>query len=141
MTPPGEKLAGGFSLKSPTRFPAMCPLNCCWLFARGIVAFILLLWMISSGIAAQKNPSSKRTKVDPSAEFFADRKVRLIDIELTEPARMALRTNPRSYIVGNVREGTQVFTNVGIHLKGMGSFRRLDEKPSFVLKFDKFLPD
>ena len=109
--------------------------------ASPLLVSVVLLISIASGAAAQKESSAKRSKPDPSAEFFADRKVRLIDIELTEPAKMALRTNPRSYIVGNVREGTQTFTNVGVHLKGMGSFRRLDEKPSFVLKFDKFLPD
>src|SRR5436309_1292775 len=67
--------------------------------------------------------------------------VQPIIAEWIETAKGDLRTNPRSYIVGNVREGTQVFTNVGIHLKGMGSFRRVDEKPSFVLNFDKFVPD
>src|ERR1041385_7553642 len=122
MTPVGEKLANGaFS-------------------ATVLIPFVLLISIASAG-AAQKNSSTKQTKPDLSAEFFADRKVRWIEIELTEPGKMALRTNPRSYITGNVREGTQTFTNVGVHLKGMGSFRRLDEKPSFVLKFDKFLPD
>ena len=102
---------------------------------------VALLTPVGSATAAQKNPSTKRTKPDLSADFFADRKVRLIEIELAEPAMAALRNNPRSYVIGNVLEGAQTFTNVGIHLKGMGSFRRLDEKPSFVLKFDKFLPD
>jgi len=44
---------------------------------------------------------------------------------------------PRTYVSGIVREGAHVFTNVGIHLKGMGSFRSVDEKPSLVLKFDE----
>src|SRR5437660_6514279 len=122
MTPVGEKLER-------------------WASSLKALVSVVLLISIASGAAAQKESSAKLSKPDRSAEFFADRKVRLIDIELTEPAKMALRTNPRSYIVGNVREGTQTFTNVGVHLKGMGSFRRLDEKPSFVLKFDKFLPD
>jgi hypothetical protein len=35
----------------------------------------------------------------------------------------------------------RAFTNVGVHLKGMGSFRPLHEKPSFAVKFDEFEPD
>src|SRR3989442_13653754 len=119
MTPVGEKL-GAFSV---------------------LLIGVLPLISIAAGAAAQKDASAKRIKADPSAEFFADRKVRLFEVELTDEAKNALRRSPRSFVVANVREGTHVLTNVGIHLKGMGSFRRLDEKPSFVLKFDKFLPD
>lgn len=130
MTPVGEKLARE-AFSSNRQLP---------LSLQSILTISLLISIVTAP-AVQKNPSIKRTKPDPSAEFFADHKVRLVEIELTEPAKAALRSNPRSYIIGNVREGTQTFTKVGIHLKGMGSFRRLDEKPSFVLNFDKFLPD
>jgi spore coat protein CotH len=37
-------------------------------------------------------------------------------------------------------EGGRVLANVGVHLKGMGSFRSVDEKASFAVKFDKFVP-
>src|SRR6267378_557383 len=87
--------------------------------------------------AANASASAGRHKPDPSAEFFSDRKVRTFDLEISETELASLKQNPRSYIRGNVREGGQVFTNVGIHLKGMGSFQPLDKKPSFVLKFDK----
>jgi spore coat protein CotH len=33
-----------------------------------------------------------------------------------------------------------VLTNVGVRLKGMGSFRSVDEKPSLTVKFDEFVP-
>src|SRR5689334_10436260 len=90
----------------------------------------LLLISFSAVAATQKDASNKRVKPDPSAEFFADRNVRLFELELTDEAQNALRRSPRTFVVGNVREGTHVLTNVAIHLKGMGSFRRLDEKPS-----------
>src|SRR5437899_161578 len=112
-----------------------------WAFSVNTLTGVLLLITLPAEAAAQKDASTRRIKPDPSAEFFADRKVRLFEIELTDEAQNALRRSPRTFVVGNVREGTHVLTNVAIHLKGMGSFRRLDEKPSFVLKFDKFLPD
>jgi hypothetical protein len=34
---------------------------------------------------------------------------------------------------GSFSDGRQVFTNIGVHLKGMGSFRAIDDKPSFNL--------
>ena len=37
--------------------------------------------------------------------------------------------------------GDRVFRDVGVHLKGMGSFRPLNEKPSFSVKFDRYTPD
>src|SRR5712675_1127044 len=111
MTPVGEKLA--FSSKSQaSSFSRSFLQRYSSAFVRSILS-VALITSVAATSAAQKNASAKRTKPDPSAEFFADRKVRLIDIELSEPAKAALRNSPRSYIVGNVREGTQTFTNVG----------------------------
>jgi hypothetical protein len=80
-------------------------------------------------------------KADRSDAFFADRNVRTFHIDLTDAALTMLKTRPRVFVHGGVKEGGNVLTNIGVHLKGMGSFRRVDEKPSFVLKFDEFTPD
>src|SRR5262245_48575953 len=40
----------------------------------------------------------------------------------------------------SVREGTTVYTNVALHLKGSYTFEPIDEKPSLTLNFDKFVP-
>lgn len=37
-----------------------------------------------------------------------------------------------------VRDGSRVYTNVALHLKGSYSFQPIDEKPSMTLNFDKF---
>ena len=91
---------------------------------------------------AEANPadssSAKGKKARRSDDFFADRAVRLFEIELPSTAMNALRRGTRTYVSGTVSEGGQVFTDVGFHLKGMGSFQPLDEKPSFVIKFDKY---
>ncbi len=47
----------------------------------------------------------------------------------------------RPEVLCTVREGTKVWTNVAIHLKGsLGSFRPVDAKPSFTLNFSKQSP-
>src|ERR1043165_8271941 len=72
----------------------------------------------------------------PGAEFFEEPQIRLFEFDLSEAALNDLRRAPRSYVNGTVREGSQVLTNVGVHLRGNGSFRPLEEKPSFAVKFD-----
>ena len=47
--------------------------------------------------------------------------------------------SPHAIPVWVSREGDRVLTNVAFHLKGMGSFRTVDEKASFAVKFDEFV--
>ena len=76
----------------------------------------------------------------PGAELFADRAVRTFKIEISGGEFEALKKENRQYVRGTIKEGTNIFTNVAVHLKGMGSFRPLHEKPSFAVRFDKFVP-
>ena len=81
----------------------------------------------------------KKKKADPGAEFFQDPKVRVFDFKIPEAALAQLTQSSRTYVSGEITDGERELTNVGIHLKGMGSFRPLDEKPSLVVKFDEFV--
>jgi spore coat protein H len=110
-------------------------------------AWLLLLFLslfLAVGLPARaaeaKTASASSKKDERSDAFFADRTVRHFQIELTEAAMDSLRRSPRQKVSGTVREGGKVFTNVAVHVKGMGSFRPLDEKPSFVLKFNSVDP-
>lgn len=62
-------------------------------------------------------------------------------IELTvDPAALAnLRNNPRDEVKVAVVAGTNRFAAVGMHLKGAGSFRQLDDKPSITLTFNAYI--
>ena len=100
---------------------------------------VLLVWVaFHSPGADTQSASRKKTKPDASDAFFNDPAVRTFEFEIQPASLAALRRSPRTYVPGTVREGTRVLTNVGIHLKGMGSFRTVDEKASFVLKVDEF---
>jgi spore coat protein H len=76
-----------------------------------------------------------------SWQFFNDPEVRVFEFALSEQGLMSLRRGQDSYVRATVREGNQVFTNVGVRLKGMGSFRTVNEKPSLAVKFDQFVED
>jgi spore coat protein H len=78
---------------------------------------------------------------EASWEFFNDPKVRVFQFEVSEPGLMSLRRRQPNYVKGTMREGNVVLTNVGIRLKGMGSFRPVSEKPSLAVKFDEFTED
>jgi spore coat protein H len=74
-------------------------------------------------------------------ELFTPPTVRQISITIPEEGLMVLRTNSRTYVAAAVREGTNAFERVAIHLKGStGSFRKIDDKPGLTLDFDKYTP-
>ncbi len=95
---------------------------------------LVVVWLIGSAglVDAAKAP--------PAHEFFSDGQIRTFKITVDKPGLAVLEKNDRSYVRATIIEGTNVFQDVGIHLKGMGSFRPFNEKPSIAVKFDKYLP-
>lgn len=77
----------------------------------------------------------------PGYELFADGRIRTFKIDLTDSALETLKKNERAYVPATVTEGDAVFKEVGVHLKGMGSFQPFHQKPSLAVKFDKYAPD
>ena len=72
-------------------------------------------------------------------DLFATHPVWRIEIELTPQNIDRLRTESRKYVPANIRAVGEVFRDVGVHLKGTGSYRPIDDKPSFTLDFGKFV--
>jgi spore coat protein CotH len=95
-------------------------------------AALLTAFVISAG--AQ---SSRR---DPGAGFFDDGSTRRFDVQLSDEAMAALRAQPRVDVSGTVRVGSVTYTNVAIHLKGVATFRPVDDQPSLTLNFSKLAP-
>lgn len=89
--------------------------------------------------AAQDRGSVSRTNA-PGAELFQG-PVRLIQITVPPAGVETLRKNPRNDVAAAVRDGTNVFAQVAVHLKGAtGSFRTVDDKPSWTLDFAEATP-
>jgi spore coat protein CotH len=78
----------------------------------------------------------------PGADLFTNAPVRRLEITIPADGLAELRNSARQYVTASVREGTNTFAKVGIHLKGsIGSFRAVDSKPAFTLSFDKLVAD
>jgi spore coat protein H len=82
-------------------------------------------------------------KSDPGAEFFGSAELRTFKITLGKEQQAALADNNRNrqYVSATVAVGGVTYSNVAIRLKGMGSFRPLNEKPSLAVKFDEYVDD
>lgn len=74
---------------------------------------------------------------DADALFSLDQLPRF-DITIDPTAWAALELEPKEWVSGTFEYGGVTYENVGIRLKGNHSFRPLDEKPSFKLKFNEF---
>lgn len=101
----------------------------------GLVA--LALTFSAPGNALDSEAKEKK-KATPGVEFFQEPTVRVFEFKVPEEALMELTQSSRTYVSADVTEGKHVLTNVALRLKGMGSFRSLEEKPSFAVKFDEF---
>jgi len=104
-------------------------------------ARLVVVLIAALGVSVVMAASSSSTKTDASWEFFNDPKVRVFHFEVAEAGLASLRRSEGSYVRGTMREGNHVLRDVGIRLKGMGSFRPVHEKPSLAVKFDEFVED
>ena len=104
------------------------------------VVILLCSWLAVNELAARLVQKPKQPH--PSDALFAtNAPIYIFNIEVSGPALEALTKENRVYARGTVRVGTNAFKNIGVHLKGNGSFRPLNEKPSLVVKFDRYVAD
>jgi hypothetical protein len=93
------------------------------------LACVCVVWQ------ADGAPAVKARSV-PGENLFGGSSVRKFVITVDEPELTRLKQDNRRYVRATFTDGPDVYKDVGIHLKGMGSFQPLDKKPSFVVKFD-----
>ena len=98
------------------------------------------------------NYLDKRKSAESAANaLFSGEVIPDLKIDIDRDGLNVLRENSsnrynapnRPNALATVREGTNIFRSVAVHLKGSaGSFRGIDdEKPAFTLHFDHVLPD
>jgi len=105
--------------------------------ARGLPSLILILtaamlWVAQPVFAANTNNW-------PGADLFADGQVSRVKIEFEAQGLERLRKEAREFVRATIEEPGRVYSNVAVHLKGsVGSFRPVDDRPSFTLDFARF---
>jgi len=84
---------------------------------------------------------------DASSELFAADRLPRFDIELPAESIASLNAisdslDPRAdeYVHATLRYENEVVANVGLRIKGEASFRTLDQKSAFKIKFDEYVP-
>jgi spore coat protein H len=93
-----------------------------------IPLFAFLLLCQAGSLAALQN------------QLFETPEILRIDIAIAPDQMDSLRRTPKVGAVATVIENGKTYTNVALHLKGLGSFRPIDQKPSFSIKFNEHTP-
>src|ERR1041385_5185123 len=94
-----------------------------------------LLWLCTAS-ALCAPPATLVTRSVPGQELFGGSSIRKFRIEVVGADLTQLQKENRKYVRATLTDGEEVYKDVGIHLKGMGSFQPLEKKPSLVVKFD-----
>jgi spore coat protein H len=94
------------------------------------LAFFTVAFACSA--AAVKNSS-------PGAALFPGEKIPLFQIRIAPAEFEQLRRTNRTYVRATIVVGTNILRDAGVRLKGHGSFRPLEDKPSLTVKFDEFV--
>lgn len=114
---------------------------------RALLWVVMLICLISAGSAAEKpgkKEDGKTSRREAAERFFTQTTIPVLHFEVPEEALQQLRSTQwregnRPVVRVRFREGTQVYTNVALHLKGSaGSFQSVDQKPGFTLNMDKY---
>lgn len=101
----------------------------CW-----ILLFLLGGPVVSWGA---ESPAQRR---DREAEAFFKGPAQAFTITVAPKFANQLRRDSRTYVPATVQVGTNVYSDVGLHLKGAaGSSRGFDDRPALTLNFDKFV--
>lgn len=76
---------------------------------------------------------------DPGIHLFDDTVMHAVRLDLTPEATQQLRDAPTEWVRGDLVIDGEAYADVGVRLKGHGSFRPIDEKPSFRIELDRWV--
>ena len=88
------------------------------------------------------DPTGTEVPTDPGAVLFdEDSPFREVDFGLSSEAIAALLADPTLWVAADLTVDGRIYEEVGVTLKGNGSFQPMNEKPSFKISTDRFNPD
>ena len=106
-------------------------------------AIALLAALMAAPAFAAETPSGKKksSAAESGEDLFAKPKVLRFKIDLPDSAQESLRKEPKRYVKATLHEAGRTYTDIGVRLKGSGSFSNISDKPSLSIKFDEFVKD
>ena len=99
-----------------------------------------LLWVALASAWLGPSAAPADARPGPGEEIFSDAAIRRFSIEIAPAELNRLQRAHGPYVPATLKVGERIFRDVGVRLKGQGSFRPLQDKPSFAVKFDEFVP-
>ena len=105
-----------------------------------IGAIILAAALFLSATAPLPGAEPVKKKAAEGDKLFAQPQVLHLQIEISTANAALLKTDPKKYVRGVLREGAKVYAAVGIRLKGSESFQPFDKKPGLAVKFNEYVP-
>jgi spore coat protein H len=108
---------------------------------RKLAVLVLLVWASVCAIGKTNGPKPSRIgQPDVTDEIFTNGSVTTIHVEISAANMAELRKSSHAYVKATLREGSNVWEEVGIHLKGSaGSVRSVDENPAMTINFNKYV--
>jgi spore coat protein H len=89
--------------------------------------------------AREPATDSRKPEQKGTGDFFSRGEIPLVRITAAPDACQQLESDPRTFVRVDVQIDGVIYRDVGLHMKGRGgSFRSLNSKPGFTLKFNKF---
>jgi len=106
------------------------------------VLVVASFWFVTAWAAENATERDKKAEAlfsnrNPVSHLRIEVSSSDMDLLLRE-SRSARSRGPRAEVSATVREGTNIYSRVAVHLKGSGgSFQPVDEKPALTLHFDE----
>ncbi len=97
----------------------------------------LVIALLLAPLGAESKGSAPPNPAAPD-ELFSQPRVLELTVVIPGAGLAALNKDPKTYVKGILREGENVYANVGIRLKGNGAFQAQEKKPGLAVKFNEF---
>src|SRR5688572_1942159 len=102
------------------------------MWARGFV-------ILAVASAALVGRAAEPKKSDAADALFRDTTIHTLEIEVPESTLSTLKQGNGNYARVTLRDGKVVLRDVGLRLKGHGTFQPIDKKPALTLKVNEFV--